>query len=235
MVMSLRRLLGAALIVTAWGAGAVIASAQAPSRGPELNTDDQKTLYALGLAVSRSLASFNLTPAEMELVAAGMADGVAQREPRVDLQVYGPRIQALQDSRGQAIAAQERKAGQAFADKAAGERGAQKTASGIVITTLKEGTGPSPKLSDTVKVHYHGTLTDGSVFDSSVGKEPATFPLNRVIPCWTEGVQKMKVGGKVRLVCPADAAYRDRGSPPRIRPGATLVFEIELLDIVKQP
>jgi FKBP-type peptidyl-prolyl cis-trans isomerase FkpA/FKBP-type peptidyl-prolyl cis-trans isomerase FklB len=85
-----------------------------------------------------------------------------------------------------------------------------------------------------VKVHYHGTLTDGTVFDSSVQrKEPATFPLNGVIPCWTEGVQLMKAGGKSRLVCPASLAYGDRGAPPRIRPGATLVFEVELLEILK--
>jgi FKBP-type peptidyl-prolyl cis-trans isomerase FkpA/FKBP-type peptidyl-prolyl cis-trans isomerase FklB len=85
-----------------------------------------------------------------------------------------------------------------------------------------------------VKVHYHGTLSDGTVFDSSVKRgEPATFPLNGVIPCWTEGVQQMKVGGKSRLVCPSELAYGDRGAPPLIRPGATLVFEVELLEILK--
>ena len=103
----------------------------------------------------------------------------------------------------------------------------------MVITTLKPGTGPSPKATDKVKVHYHGTLTDGTVFDSSVQRgQPATFALNSVIKCWTEGVQQMKVGGKSRLVCPADVAYGDRGAPPRIKPGATLVFEVELLEIV---
>ena len=85
-----------------------------------------------------------------------------------------------------------------------------------------------------MKVHYHGTLTDGTVFDSSVQRgEPATFPLDGVIPCWTEGVQKMKVGGKAKLVCPSAAAYGDRGQPPNIRPGAVLTFEVELLEIVK--
>ena len=99
---------------------------------------------------------------------------------------------------------------------------------------IKAGTGASPKVTDRVKVHYHGTLTDGTVFDSSLQRnEPATFPLNGVIPCWTEAVQLMKVGGKSRLVCPANIAYGDRGSPPVVRPGATLIFDVELLEIVK--
>ena len=103
-----------------------------------------------------------------------------------------------------------------------------------MITTLKPGTGAAPAATDKVRVHYHGTLTDGKVFDSSVQRnEPAEFALNAVIPCWTEAVQTMKVGGKSRLVCPAHLAYGDRGAPPDIKPGATLVFEVELLDIVK--
>lgn len=201
---------------------------------PELQNDDQKTLYAIGIAVSRSLGPFNLTDQELELVMAGLADGVRHKEPRVDLQVYGPKIQALQSARVSVTAAAEKKAGQAFLDKAAAETGATKTPSGIVITTIKAGEGDSPKATDTVKVHYTGTLIDGTVFDSSVErKEPATFQLNRVIPCWTEGVQLMKVGGKSKLVCPAALAYADRGAPPKIKPGATLVFDVELLEIVK--
>ena len=132
------------------------------------------------------------------------------------------------------VAAAEQKAGQAVLDKAAAEKGATKTASGLVIVPIRPGTGAAPKASDRVKVHYHGTLADGSVFDSSVQRgEPATFPLNGVIPCWTEGLQLMKAGGKSRLVCPAAIAYGDRGAPPRIKPGATLTFEVELLEILK--
>ena len=109
-----------------------------------------------------------------------------------------------------------------------------KTASGIVITTLKEGSGASPKSTETVKVHYRGVLENGKEFDSSYGRgQPATFPLNRVIACWTEGVQTMKVGGKVKLVCPSALAYGSRGVPGTIPPDATLVFEVELLEIVK--
>lgn len=110
----------------------------------------------------------------------------------------------------------------------------KKTASGIVITTLKEGAGASPKSTETVKVHYRGVLENGKEFDSSYGRgQPATFPLNRVIACWTEGVQTMKVGGKAKLLCPANLAYGSRGVPGTIPPDATLIFEVELLEIVK--
>jgi FKBP-type peptidyl-prolyl cis-trans isomerase FkpA len=201
---------------------------------PDLKTDDQKTLYALGLLISQNLSSFGLTEAEMEIVKAGLTDGVLGKDKKVDLQTYGPKVQALQQTRAAAVAANEKKAASAYLVKAAGEKGASKTASGVIITPIKAGTGASPKATDKVKVHYHGTLTDGTVFDSSVKRgEPATFPLNGVIPCWTEGVQQMKVGGKSRLVCPSELAYGDRGAPPMIRPGATLVFEVELLEIVK--
>ncbi len=110
--------------------------------------------------------------------------------------------------------------------------GAVKTTSGLVYRELQAGTGASPKATDMVKVHYRGTLINGTEFDSSYKRnEPATFPLNQVIPCWTEGVQKMKIGGKSQLVCPSALAYGDRGAPPDIPGGATLIFEIELLGI----
>ena len=201
---------------------------------PELKTDEQKTLYALGLVLAQNLSQFALSPADLEIVKAGLTDGVTNKDKKVDLQTYGPKIQELQKARVTAAAVPERKAGQAFVDKAAAEKGAVKTPSGAIVTTLKPGTGSAPTASDKVKVHYQGTLTDGTVFDSSIQRgEPVTFPLNGVIKCWTEGVQQMKVGGKSRLVCPADTAYGDRGAPPKIKPGATLVFEVELLEIVK--
>jgi len=124
-------------------------------------------------------------------------------------------------------------------EKPAGAKSAggkeEKTASGLIYQELKPGTGPSPTASDKVKVNYRGTLTDGKEFDSSYSRgQPAEFPLNRVIPCWTEGVQKMKVGGKAKLTCPSKIAYGDRGTPGGpIPPGATLIFEIELLGIEK--
>ncbi len=109
------------------------------------------------------------------------------------------------------------------------------TASGLTYRSLTEGTGASPSASDTVKVHYRGTLMDGTEFDSSYKRgQPAEFPLNRVIKCWTEGVQRMKVGGKAKLVCPPAIAYGERGAPGAVPPNATLNFEVELLGISKR-
>ncbi|HUI25691.1 MAG TPA: FKBP-type peptidyl-prolyl cis-trans isomerase [Candidatus Kryptonia bacterium] len=207
----------------------------ARAAGPELKTEEDKTLYAIGLFLARNVSPFNLTAPELELVKVGLSDGVLGKEKKVDLETYGPKIQEMAQSRASAAAATEKKASQAFLDKAASEKGAKKTDSGLIYIEIKAGTGDSPKATDTVKVHYHGTLTDGTVFDSSVQRgQPAEFPLNGVIKCWTEGVQLMKVGGKSKLVCPSDIAYGDRGAPPKIKPGATLVFEVELLDITKK-
>jgi FKBP-type peptidyl-prolyl cis-trans isomerase FkpA len=115
---------------------------------------------------------------------------------------------------------------------AAKEPGATQTASGLVYRVLKDGTGASPKATDLVKVHYRGTFPDGREFDSSYKRnEPTEFPLNQVIPCWTEGVQRMKVGGKAKLTCPSSIAYGARGAGNVIPPNATLLFEVELLAI----
>jgi FKBP-type peptidyl-prolyl cis-trans isomerase FkpA len=201
------------------------AAAAASSSAPVSGSDDDKAFYALGIAVSQNIASFNFTPAELEKVKQGFTDGALGKKPQVDVQTYIPRLRELQTERVASAA-------KVALDKAAAEPGAKRLESGLVITTVKEGTGESPKATDTVKVHYHGTLPNGTVFDSSVERgEPATFPLNGVIPCWTEGVQQMKVGGKSKLVCPAAIAYGDRGAPPTIGPGATLIFDVELLGI----
>ncbi len=205
-----------------------------PAFAADPANDTQKTLYALGVAMSQSLGDFSLTAAEIEFVKAGLADGVLKRPLKVEMQTWGPKIQPMAQARAETISKKESALGATFLAKAAAEAGAKKTASGAIVTVIKEGTGKMPSAADTVKVHYHGTLIDGTVFDSSVKRgEPATFPLGGVIKCWTEGVQQIKVGGKSRLVCPAALAYGDRGSPPVIKPGATLVFEVELLEITK--
>ena len=212
----------------------LILSTAAYAAGPEPTTDDQKTLYALGFTLSRSLGSFKLTPEELQFVQEGLADGVLNREKKVDPSAFMSKIQALQQARMAAVADEEKKAGDAFAAKAAAEKGAVKTESGLVYTQVTPGTGEQPKATDKVKVHYTGKLIDGTTFDSSVERgTPATFPLNGVIKCWTEGLQLMKAGGKAKLVCPSNIAYGDQGRPPTIKPGATLVFDVELIEIVK--
>ena len=195
-------------------------------------TDEDKMFYALGRAISQNLTPYELSAKELAMVVAGLEDGVKGKESVVDIGEYGQRLAELARERAQAAAGKERDASAEFLSAQAGLDGAQTFESGLVYFETVAGDGPSPAATDTVEVHYHGTLRDGTVFDSSVERgTPATFPLNRVIPCWTEAVQKMKVGGKARLVCPADIAYGDRGSPPRIAPGAALVFEVELLGI----
>jgi FKBP-type peptidyl-prolyl cis-trans isomerase FkpA len=222
----LRMITSAALMV------ALVGGAQAA----DPQTEDQKTLYALGLALSRNLATFELTQEELGFVTQGMEDGVLKKEAKVDSQAYQPKIQAFARDRQASAAVKEKAAGQEYLAKAEKEKGVEKLPSGLIYKETQAGTGKQPATTDRVKVHYNGTLTDGTVFDSSIQRgQPATFPLNGVIKCWTEGVQKMKVGGKARLVCPPDIAYGDRGAPPLIKPGATLVFDVELLEIVEAP
>ena len=218
--------------------GASTACAQgAPTAAPAATgpqTEDQKTLYAMGLAMGASLDTFHLSADELVQLQAGLTDSVLKQPAKVDLQTYKPMIRTFAETRAKAAAAEATKAGDAYVAKAAGEAGAVKTPSGMVYHETQAGTGASPVAADRVRVHYKGTLLDGSVFDSSLDRgTPAEFQLANVIPCWTEGLQKMKVGGKAKLVCPAPLAYGDRGAPPAIPPGSTLLFDVELLDIVK--
>ena len=182
----------------------------------------------------RSLGQFDLSPAELTILKKALSDAAAGK-PAVDIETWGPKIQAFAGARAARVVEKQKAISGAFLTKAAGEPGAEKTESGMVYRELRPGSGPSPKATDSVKVNYRGTLVDGTEFDSSYKRgEPAQFPLNGVIKCWTEGVQKMKVGGKSQLVCPADLAYGE-GGRPGIPGGATLVFEIELLQIGDTP
>jgi FKBP-type peptidyl-prolyl cis-trans isomerase FkpA len=205
-----------------------------PARAIPLQTDDQKTIYAIGQSMARQLEQFGFTPEEVTILVAGVQDALTKAKPQVDVEAQAKQIRPFAEKRQAAAVAKEKEATQPFLDKAAKEPGAKKTASGLIITEITPGTGPSPKETDKVKVNYKGTLVDGTEFDSSYKRnEPATFPLKGVIKCWTEGLQLMKVGGKSKLVCPSDIAYGNSGRPPLIKPGAPLVFEVELLEIVQ--
>lgn len=200
----------------------------------QIQTDDQKTLYALGLVLGRNVKPFNLTPDELAIVKIGLTDAVTNAKPQVDLNAYGPKVNELAQKRVAVQGEEEKKKGVEFLDNAAKQEGATKTSSGIVIRPIKPGEGESPTPTDVVKVHYEGKLIDGTIFDSSVQRgQPAEFPLNKVIPCWTEALQKMKKGEKAQIVCPATVGYGERGSPPIIPANATLSFEVELLDFHK--
>ncbi|MBV8820399.1 MAG: FKBP-type peptidyl-prolyl cis-trans isomerase, partial [Acidobacteriaceae bacterium] len=193
-------------------------------------TDEQKTIYALGLSFYRSIGQFDLSPAEVAILEHAISDAAAGK-PAVDINEWGPKIQALAQTRSTRVAQRQKVESDAYLAKAATEAGAAKLPSGMIYREVRAGTGATPNATDTVKVNYRGWLVDGTEFDSSYKRnEPATFALNRVIPCWTEGVQHMKVGGKANLVCPANLAYGEQGRPG-IPGGAALTFEIELLDI----
>jgi FKBP-type peptidyl-prolyl cis-trans isomerase FkpA len=212
------------------------APAQPAAPASSSAAEDEKTLYALGLMLGRNLPAWNLTPAELEIVKRGMADMASGKTPEVDMQAYMPKVQQMSKTRATARAEAEKAKSQPFIDAAAKEPGAVTTPTGLVFRSIQEGTGPSPAATDVVKVHYTGSLIDGKVFDSSAQRgQPAELPLNGVIPCWTEGVQKMKVGGKAKLVCPSSIAYGDMGRPGVIPPGATLVFDVELLEATPRP
>jgi FKBP-type peptidyl-prolyl cis-trans isomerase FkpA len=223
--------------------GAAWTAAQAPpapspsaSNSTSTMTEDEKTLYALGLMLGRNLPGWGLTPAELEIVKKGMADMANGNTPELDMQTYMPKVQQMSKTRAKARAEAEKARSEPFLAAAAKEPGAVTTPTGLVFRSLQEGTGPSPAATDMVKVNYTGTLIDGKVFDSSVQRgQPAELPLNGVIPCWTEGVQKMKVGGKAKLVCPSSIAYGDMGRPGAIPPGAVLVFDVELLGATPRP
>lgn len=225
-----RVLIGAIVLASAAGCRRLIGGS------PTAKTEDEKTLYTLGMLLGRNLGTFNLTADELELVKAGLSDMVMKRPHQVDLEKYGPKVDALARSRAQAHVAVEKAQAKTFLENAARESGAVATPSGLVFRSTSPGTGASPTPTDRVTVQYEGKLVDGTVFDSSRKRgQPATFPLNGVIKCWTEGVGRMKVGEKAILTCPSDIAYGDGGRPPTIPGGATLIFDVELMKIEAAP
>lgn len=200
----------------------------------EPKTEEQKTLYAIGQIMARQLSVFNLAPAEFELVQRGLSDGMKGNTSKVDLEVYRKKTQELattrRDTQGEKLAADAR----SFIDKAAAEKGAVRTASSAIYRSLKDGNGSSPTATDSIKVNYRGTLINGKEFDSSYLRgEPGEFNLNNIIKCLSDGAQMMKPGGKASLVCPPETAYGKNASG-MIPPNATLIFEVELLEVVKK-
>jgi FKBP-type peptidyl-prolyl cis-trans isomerase FkpA len=201
-----------------------------------LKTEEDRTLYAVGANMSRSLAVFTLTPKEFGVVLQGLQDTQSGKKPDFDITTYNSKIQELARTRRKALGDKQADAGKEYLAKAAKEKDAVKTPSGIVYIPVVEGKGESPKATDTVKVNYQGTLIDGREFDSTYKRgKPLEFRLDSVIKCWTEGLQKMKTGGKAKLVCPADMAYGDKGAGELILPGATLNFDVELLEVKRPP
>ena len=213
-------------------------SKEAPSKAAKassgaLKTDEQKILYTLGVAVGRNLRPFDLTPEELKVVTMGIKDDVLKAPLQAELNVYGPRIQELEQARLAKRAEKEKKKSQDYLDKAAKEPGAKVSPSGLIFLELRAGEGPIPASTDTIKAHYEGKLMDGTVFDSSYARgAPIEFAVTGVIPCWTEALLKMRVGGKARVVCPSKIGYGDGGNPPRIPGGAALDFQVELMEIV---
>lgn len=245
--MSRRSLLSISLLGLAAAAGLAVARAQdakgkaaAPGQ-PQLQSLEDQASYAIGLDIGKSFLRDKL-PLNPELVARGLIDGLKKAQPLLtDEQVqecmtkFSQMQQTRQAEETKTVSDKSMKEGQAFLAANKAKQGVQATPSGLQFQVLKAGNGRSPLATDVVRVHYHGTLTDGTVFDSSVQRnEPAEFPVNRVIPGWTEALQKMKIGDKWRLTIPSELAYGPRGTPGGpIPPNAVLVFEVELLDIVK--
>jgi FKBP-type peptidyl-prolyl cis-trans isomerase len=207
----------------------------APAAAQTPKPDEEKALYGIGMALADNVEIFALSPAELETVVRGLRDGVAHKAKYPRDEKLNAVINELARSRKQVADERQKAAGPDYLAKMAAQKGAAKTASGAVVLQVKEGAGASPTASDKVRVHYAGRLVDGKEFDSSYKRgQPAEFPLDGVIKCWTEALQTMKVGGKATVVCPSDIAYGPNGRPPVIPGNAVLTFDVELLDILKK-
>lgn len=203
-----------------------------PAWAIQPQTEDQKTLYALGVDLARKIAIFNLSVDEYEYVKQGMTDMASGKKLAAEPGPYQKNINDLLHARVQDVAQKQKELAKPFLEKAAKEKDAQKTASGLIYRQIKAGFGNQPKVSDTVKVHYTATLIDGTEFDNSFKRgQPTELSLGNVIPCLKEGIGKMKIGGKAKLICPSNIAYGDEGIPSVIPGGATLIYEIELLEV----
>ncbi|MCY4645006.1 MAG: FKBP-type peptidyl-prolyl cis-trans isomerase [Bacteriovoracales bacterium] len=201
-------------------------------KGATPKSEEEKTFYAVGAMFGKRLKDLRLGKGEVEMVVSGLKDGIFDRDLKVDTNAYSSKVQEVFRKRLSAKSDEEKKKGVTFLEKFLKEKGAKKTSSGLAYKIVAPGKGNSPKPTDTVEVHYTGKLIDGTVFDSSRERgKTVSFPLNRVIKGWTEGLQLIKPGGRIELVIPSDLGYGDHGAAPKIPGGATLVFDVELLGI----
>lgn len=202
---------------------------------PDLSSDKGKLSYAIGQQIGRQMKGQGIE-IDPNTLAASINDAVTGKDSKLsaqEIQSVMMKAQEAQSAKMQTEAKENKEKGEKFLAENKSKEGVKTTKSGLQYQVLQEGKGKSPKASDVVKVHYKGTLLDGTQFDSSYDRgEPAEFPLNQVIPGWTEGLQLMKIGGKNRLFVPSDLAYGPQGRPG-IPPNSTLIFEVELLEIAK--
>lgn len=229
----MKRLSSSLIAITAGSLMLVACNSNDPKK-ISLSTEEDKTFYAMGFMLGSNLQRLNLTDKEMGALYKGLAASAKNEKAEVDMNTYQQKIQTLFKERMDKVADTEKKTGIDFLEKFSKEEGSKKTESGLAYKVIKEGAGATPGPEDEVEVHYHGTLIDGTVFDSSVERgQTISFPLNRVIKGWTEGLQLMKEGGKTKFVIPSELAYGDAGAGPKIPGGATLVFEVELFKVKK--
>lgn len=220
-------------LATLVAAVALVATGPAISADAETMTEDDKVFYYLGTALSANLLPLGLTDAELAMVQRGLRESLNGTAVELDADKYGQQLNAIAQERMSATAVREEASARDYMQKMASEPGAVTTETGIVILVLEEGSGGSPTPDSTVTAHYHGTLRDGTVFDSSVTRgKPFTSSLSRVIPCWREAIPTMKEGGKSRITCPPELAYGERGSGA-IPGGSALTFEVELIEVVE--
>ncbi len=229
----MKRISSSLMAITAGSLMLVACNSNDPKK-ISLSTEEDKTFYAMGFMLGSNLQRLNLNDKEMGALYKGLAASAKNEKAEVDMNTYQQKIQTLFKERMDKVAETEKKTGIDFLEKFSKEDGAKKTESGLAYKVITEGTGAAPGPEDEVEVHYHGTLIDGTVFDSSVERgQTISFPLNRVIKGWTEGLQLMKEGGKTKFVIPSELAYGDAGAGPKIPGGATLVFEVELFKVKK--